>query len=62
VIKAMLDMQFRYFLWSNTQVPPQGDTSTEKEEDDKSYFEGSSSDPEEETNDPNSCATLNLKN
>ena len=34
VIKAMLDMQFRYFLWSNTQVPPQGDTSTEEEEDD----------------------------
>ena len=55
-------MQFRYFLWSNTQVPPQGDTSTEKKEDDKSYFEGSSSDPEEETNDPNSCAPLNLKN
>ena len=62
VIKAMLDMQFRYFLWSNTQVPPQGDTSTEEEEDDKSYSEGSSSDPKEETNDPNSCAPLNLKN
>ena len=62
VIKAMLDIQFRYFLWSNTQVPPQGDTSTEEEEDDKSYSEGSSSDPEEETNDPNSCAPLNLKN
>ena len=48
VIKAMLDMQFRYFLWSNTQVPPQGDSSTEEEEDDKSYSEWSSSDPEKE--------------
>jgi hypothetical protein len=44
----MLDMQFRYFLWSNTQVPPQGDSSTEEEEDDKSYSEWSSSDPEKE--------------